>query len=242
MRTRFLDVDFDRLTMDELIGRLAAVGPDAPFGYIVTPNVDHLVKIARGATPGLRDIVARAAYCVCDSRVLARIAGLRGVTLAVIPGSDLTVAMFDCVIEAGDRICLIGGDAAMAQALRQRFPSVEFVHYQPPMGLLTNDRAIEDAADFAVGQRARFTFLAVGFPQQELIADRIARSPAAGGMALCIGAALDFITNRQRRAPSIVQRAGMEWAYRLASNPRRLWRRYLIDGPAIFRLAWRWRK
>ena len=71
---------------------------------------------------------------------------------------------------------------------------------------------------------------------------RIAEAGDATGCGLCIGASLDFITGRQRRAPRVVQRLGLEWAHRLASQPGRLWRRYLVDGPKIFRLARRWHR
>ena len=84
--------------------------------------------------------------------------------------------------------------------------------------------------------------LAVGSPQQEVLAGRIAAAGGATGCALCIGASLDFIAGRQRRAPRVVQRLGLEWAHRLASQPGRLWRRYLVDGPRIFRLAHAWQR
>jgi exopolysaccharide biosynthesis WecB/TagA/CpsF family protein len=56
-----------------------------------------------------------------------------------------------------------------------------------------------------------------------------------------VGAALDFITGSEKRAPLIARKLGLEWAHRLLSNPRRMWRRYLVEGPAIFLLAYRWR-
>jgi exopolysaccharide biosynthesis WecB/TagA/CpsF family protein len=61
-------------------------------------------------------------------------------------------------------------------------------------------------------------------------------------MAFCIGAALEFITGQTKRAPVLARRLGLEWAHRLLTDPRRLWRRYLVEGPAIFLLALRWRK
>ena len=95
--------------------------------------------------------------------------------------------------------------------------------------------------------RARFTFLAVGSPQQELLAHRVAlRAGAgrddAGGCALCIGAALRFVVGEEKRAPVIMQKLGLEWSYRLGQDPVRLWRRYLVDGPKIFAMVWRWRR
>src|SRR5256885_4320033 len=68
-----------------------------------------------------------------------------------------------------------------------------------------------------------------------------ARSAAgATGMALCIGAGLEFLTGRQKRAPRLARALGLEWAHRLLSDPRRMWRRYLIEGPRIFLLTYRW--
>ena len=78
----------------------------------------------------------------------------------------------------------------------------------------------------------------VGSPQQELIAARVT---GGTGFGLCIGAALEFLTGDQVRAPLVLRKTGLEWAYRLASNPRRLWRRYLVEGPKVFLLAWRWK-
>jgi exopolysaccharide biosynthesis WecB/TagA/CpsF family protein len=79
-------------------------------------------------------------------------------------------------------------------------------------------------------------------PQQEMIAHAIAAQSGARGTALCIGASIDFLTGRARRAPRWMQRLSIEWLHRLLSDPARLWRRYLIEGPRIFAMAWRWRK
>ena len=65
--------------------------------------------------------------------------------------------------------------------------------------------------------------------------------PDAGGTGLCIGASVEFVTGAKRRAPRWMQRLGVEWLHRLLSEPGRLWRRYLVEGPRIFAMAWRWR-
>jgi exopolysaccharide biosynthesis WecB/TagA/CpsF family protein len=107
------------------------------------------------------------------------------------------------------------------------------------MGLRHNVPAQLAAAQFAAAEKARLTILAVGSPQQELLARLIALQADATGIGLCVGAALDFITGTERRAPLAFQKLGLEWFFRLASDPRRLWRRYLVEGPKIFALWWR---
>ena len=243
-RENFLDVAFDVLPRERLVSRIEAVSSESPFQYLVTPNVDHLVRLhRRGAdVPGLAEAYRRADLCVCDSKVLARLAKWRGVSLPVVPGSDLTASLFESVIKDGDRIAIVGGDGAMFDDLRARYPTVRFVQHCPPMGLMRDPAARRAAAEFIASEQARFTFICVGSPQQELIAAEASRIEGGRGMAFCVGAALEFITGRTKRAPRLARRLGLEWAHRLVTDPRRLWRRYLVEGPAIFLLAYRWRK
>lgn len=238
-RTEFLGVEFDRLTQRQVIDFLHKVTPDSPFGYIVTPNVDHMVRLHDGETEaGIAAAYADADLCVCDSRVLSALARMRGLSLPTVTGSDLTAALLEEVLQPGDRVAVVGGHAATVERLSIRYPQLHFVHHSPPMGLRRDGGARQAAADFIAASKCRFTFLAVGSPQQEMIAAEV---KGATGFALCIGAALEFLTGDQLRAPRALQKIGMEWAYRLASNPRRLWRRYLIEGPKIFLLARRWK-
>lgn len=242
-RTEFLDIAFDRLDLEATLAWIAARGADTPFAYLVTPNVDHVVRLEREppASP-VRAAYRAAALCLCDSRVLARLAALAGVRLPVVPGSDLTARLFDSVLSPGERICLIGGDEAMPAELSRRWPGIEIVQHRPPMGLRSRPQAMAEAAAFAASSGARVTLLAVGSPQQELLAHAIAVDPTARGTGLCIGASVEFIVGRKARAPRWMQRAGIEWLHRLLSEPRRLWRRYLVEGPAIFLLTLRWRR
>jgi N-acetylglucosaminyldiphosphoundecaprenol N-acetyl-beta-D-mannosaminyltransferase len=243
-RESFLDVEFDVMPVDDLLARLGQVESNTSFQYVVTPNVDHMVRLLKrhDEFPTLAEIYRNANFCVCDSKVVSLLAKWRGLNLPVTAGSDLTELVFARLVREGDRIAVVGGDEPLLHALERTFPRLSFAQHLPPMGLAHDAGARRAAAEFIVREKPRFTFICVGSPQQEMIAAEAAALPGSGGIALCVGAALEFITGQQRRAPTVLRTLGLEWAHRLATNPRRLWRRYLVEGPAIFLLAYRWRK
>jgi N-acetylglucosaminyldiphosphoundecaprenol N-acetyl-beta-D-mannosaminyltransferase len=242
-RVDFLGVGFDQITLDDVVARLSDVTPRSDYGYIVTPNVDHIVRLSQADDrPALLPMYAGADLCVCDSRVLGLIARSNGIRLPVVPGSDLTSRLLNDVVKRSDRVAVVGGDADLLEALGDCFPQVGFIHHSPPMGLRHNPSAIREAAKFIAETEARFSLIAVGSPQQEMIATAVRQFAGAKGMALCIGISLDFVTGRQTRAPRWMQKLSLEWAHRLISEPRRLARRYLIDGPRVFLLAARYRR
>lgn len=240
--TEFLAIEFDPREIDEVLEWAINRPPSAPFGYVVTPNVDHIVKLnSRISFVGdFGAAYADASLRVCDSRILALLARLRGVRIPVVPGSDLTVRLIADALKPGERVSIIGGDPAVLDELRRTQPEVHFLQHVPPMGLLTNRPALMDAARFIAENPVRFCLLAVGTPQQEILANLVAQQGGSTGLGFCVGASLDFISGKQKRAPRWLQRARLEWLYRLCCNPRRFWRRYLIEGPRILGLVLRW--
>lgn len=206
------------------------------YAYVVTPNVDHLLRLYDD--PGFRGLYRGADYVLLDSRVIAlTLRLLRRQRLRVCTGSDLTAALLGQVAAPAERIVLVGGTAEQARAIAARYGLTNLRHHQPPMGFIADPAATEACLRF-VEQAApfRFCFLAVGSPQQELLAQRLRTRGTATGLALCVGAALNFISGAERRAPPWMQRAALEWLYRLSNDPARLARRYLIRGPRIFAL------
>jgi N-acetylglucosaminyldiphosphoundecaprenol N-acetyl-beta-D-mannosaminyltransferase len=236
----FLHLKFSGLDLDAATDAVAArASLGAPFSYVVTPNVDHVVSLA--AEPARRPLYEAAWLMLNDSRILEGLARRAGIGLPVATGSDLVERLFDTVIDRHEPITIIGGDDLAVAELKRRYRLSNVRWHRPPMGLKGDPRAIVRAAAFAASQPSRFTFICVGAPQQEMIAYAIAQHGGATGAGLCVGAALDFLSGRADRAPHWMRGAGLEWLHRLAAEPTRLWRRYLVTGPRVFSLFAAWR-
>lgn len=231
-------IEIDDYDLGEALKLVSRFGTDR-FGYIVTPNVDHIIRHYYDRT--FRELYAQASYVLLDSRFLAHTVGLvNRQVLRVCLGSDLTAAILQSVIDPADSAVLVGGTSSQAQILRDRYGLKLLRHIDPPMNFISDPRAVEAVLQEieAIGE-FRFCFLAIGSPQQEIIAQMLKARGKARGLALCVGASINFLTGLEQRAPVWMQEAGLEWLYRLTRNPRRLWKRYLVRGPRIFWLLWR---
>ena len=228
-----MTVQFNDCDLPEFIEIAAKFGTNS-FAYAVTPNVDHLIRFCDD--PSFRDLYKSADFILLDSRFLAyllRIAA--GLRLPTCPGSDVTARLFDEVIQADDKVVVVGGSEAQARSLENRYGLRSLRHLNPPMGFIDDPAAVETCLRFVENESPfRFCLLAVGCPQQEVLAKALQSRARARGLALCVGASINFLTGSERRAPQWVQRLGFEWLYRLASDPGRLAKRYLVRGPRIF--------
>lgn len=242
----FLDLQFAVLNLDAVARWVRDAMAAAQFRYVVTPNVDHVVRLHNDTAAAWHAgfaIAERAAdLCVNDSRILAKLARAAGLSLPIVPGSDLTRVLIDGGVPAGTRIALIGGSESDATWLRGRLAAADVRHFIPPMGVRDSAPAQQAIVDFVEADQPHLTLFAIGAPQSEIVAHQIRQRGKARGVALCIGASIEFLTGAKRRAPKFMQRMGLEWAFRLLSEPRRLWRRYLVEGPPIFAIWWRWRR
>ena len=211
---------------------IAARSPDAPFGYVVTPNADHLTRLRRH--PTLRPLYDNALLRVLDSRVVVLLGRGLGLAMpAVATGSDVTAHLLAEHASRGERVTIVGLDPAYIPALVARTGITWPAHHNPPMGFGRDPAAVRSAVDFVLANPSRFVFLAVGSPRQEALALAIAATGKATGTGLCIGSALAFLAGAEPRAPHWMQAHGLEWLFRLTRDPVRLWRRYLLDCPAV---------
>ena len=167
--------------------------------------------------------------------------------IPLVTGSDLVAALLAALNAPGSpaRKVLVAGpqDEAVA-ALRAVFPNVEVEVMPAPSGLAKSPVLRSEVARACRARPWDILLLCVGGPAQQLIAREIETLGRPNGVALCVGAAIDFATGRRKRAPAWMQQRGLEWAYRLWREPARLWRRYLVESPrfsALRPLAPAWR-
>jgi N-acetylglucosaminyldiphosphoundecaprenol N-acetyl-beta-D-mannosaminyltransferase len=117
----------------------------------------------------------------------------------------------------------------LQEKLRLTRPSISVVGESPPFRPLTDDD-LREAADRIRASDADLLWIGLGTPKQDLVAERL-RELGAAPVILCVGAAFDFWAGTKSRAPLWMQRIGLEWVHRLLSEPKRLWRRYLLENP-----------
>lgn len=226
-------LELDNQDLTQFVRTAAQFGTER-FGYVVTPNADHVIRFYDD--PSFRATYAGAEFALSDSRFLSYVLKLtKGLNVPVCTGSDLTAQLIARVAQPHDRLVLIGGSTEQAATLTQKFGFTDLRHVNPPMGFIRDPAAVAEVLDFIEQQSPfRFCLLAFGCPQQEIIAQKLKQRGVARGLVLCIGASVDFMTGKEKRAPRLLQQLGLEWAFRLAQSPRRLFKRYVIRGPRVF--------
>ncbi len=235
----FLGLRFGLLSQREAV-RLVIARCGRAYRYVVTPNAYHVAAV-HDEPARLLPIYRGAWLSLCDSRILRALARLEGRTLPLVTGSDLVAALFFALnisdVESHQRrLLIVGPPPDAATALRAAYPRLEFDILPAPAGLASNAELPLVVARACVEKSWDILLLCVGCPAQELIARQIGELGRSTGVALCVGAAIDFLSGSRVRAPLWLRKLSLEWAYRLAQEPRRLWHRYLVESPKIFRI------
>jgi N-acetylglucosaminyldiphosphoundecaprenol N-acetyl-beta-D-mannosaminyltransferase len=206
-------------------------------GAVFTPNVDHVVLAEYD--PRFRGAYARADLCVADGRIVVWAAELLGSPLpGKVSGSDLVWPLLRRASDRGWRVYLLGGGRGVAERaaaeMRRRLPELRIVGVAAPAIDMSEPAARRDPVVAEIRRvRPDLVLVALGAPKQELFIDEA--GPRLGASVLLgLGATLDFVAGTVRRCPRWVSSIGLEWLFRLAREPRRLWRRYLVRDPAFF--------
>jgi N-acetylglucosaminyldiphosphoundecaprenol N-acetyl-beta-D-mannosaminyltransferase len=225
-------------SIEEVLGRLGAPRQDRAT-VVAVCNV-HSVMSARRSV-GLRTALDQADLATPDGMPLVwALRALYGIEQERVAGPDLMSEALSRP-EVGPHF-LYGGSASTLErleaAINASHPSARLAgSMSPPFGPLSTYDLDSDCAKIRESG-AKVVWVGLGMPKQELWMDAAAgRLP--GISLIGVGAAFDFLAGTVRRAPGWVQRSGLEWAFRFAQEPRRLWRRYLVNNPAFLAIFFR---
>jgi exopolysaccharide biosynthesis WecB/TagA/CpsF family protein len=226
-------------SMSEAVSSIVSAAQQGESFSVCTLNLDHVVQLQRKSD--FRAAYRRARFVTADGFPIAILSRLTGSPVERTTGADLIAPL--CA-EAGRRqipIYLLGSNKLTlhrtARRLAKRFPGLKVVgSYAPGGNFDSYSEEADDAIHMIRTSGAQLCFIALGAPRQEIFAARCLDEISGIGL-LCIGAGLDFIANTQARAPSFTQKLGLEWAWRMVTNPRRLAPRYARCIAVIPRLV-----
>jgi N-acetylglucosaminyldiphosphoundecaprenol N-acetyl-beta-D-mannosaminyltransferase len=226
-------VDFHSLKLEAYVAHILRGLEIGRRGWVVTINLDHHRRALRD--PASAALCARASLRVADGMLTVFASRLQGTRLpARVAGSDLVPALARAAARCGRSLYLLGGAPGAAEGARDVLlaanPTLRIAGLACPEPGFERDpgeleriaRALEQAAPDIV-------LVALGSPKQEILIDRL-REQLPRAWWLGVGITLSFLSGHVRRAPRWMQATGLEWLHRLAQEPRRLARRYLVEG------------
>ena len=231
-RVNVAGVGVDDLTEDETVARIDELLSDGEPHYMSVVNAAKIVAASRDEK--LRQVIAEAGLVTADGMSVVWASRLLGQRLRErVTGIDLFERLVEHAARRGLRVYFLGARDEAVRGVVERFarkhPGLQVAGYRN--GYFSAEES-EHIAEQIRASAADLLFVAMGSPAQEYwIASNIARAGAR--FALGVGGSFDHLSGQARRAPRWMQRAGMEWLYRLMREPRRLWRRYLI-GNTLF--------
>ena len=221
----------EQQVVDEVFGALTGRSGLPHGGWIVTPNVDVLRQIARSTD--VRNLVTHADMFLADGMPLIWASRVQGTPLPErVTGAALLPRLSERAATEHRRVFLLGGAegvaAAGVTALRERHPDIAADGWSPPFGVEATPEGMAEIRARVSAAAPDLVFCSFGFPKQERVICAL-RDLLPNAWFVGCGAALDFAAGKVSRAPDWMQRSGLEWVHRLWKEPRRLFRRYIID-------------
>lgn len=232
--TTLLGVEFACMTEYQAVAWICERTADGQGSFVITANLDHLRRCK--VDDSYRELVHQADLVVADGMPLIWASRLQGPPLLPerVAGSSMTIALCEEAARRGLSMFLLGGDEGVAEraALRlvEKHPAIRIAgHHCPPFGFEHDASEMDRIRTILKEARADIILVALGSPKQEkLIRDIREVSPRSCWIG--VGISLSFITGDVVRAPVWVQKSGLEWLHRLVQEPRRLFKRYIIQG------------
>jgi len=230
----------DNVSYGEAINMIINLVEIKKSSYVVTPNVDHVMRLQKDEE--FVKIYKNAALHLCDGIPLLWAAKWLGMSLKEkISGSDLFPGLCRVAYKEGYRIFFLGGKIGAVSESRKileiRYPGIQICGaYCPPIGFENDIDENNKIVEMIKAVKPDILFVGVGSPKQEKWIYRH-KEELQVPVSIGIGATFDFVSGMVKRAPIWMQKSGLEWFWRLMMEPKRLWKRYLIDDPVFFWLV-----
>ena len=244
-RKRLLNISVDDLSMNEAVEAVDKLVKAKENAYVVTPNVDHIIKVEHDLE--FRKIYEDADLILTDGMPLIWISKfLKNPIKEKVSGSDLFPKICQLSAEKGYKMFLLGageGVAKIAQInLERKFPGLNICGtYSPPMGFENDKKELSKIMGILQHSQADILIVGLGCPKQEKFIYKY-RKEYKIAVSLALGASIDFEAGKVKRAPVWMQKCGLEWFYRLCKEPKRMFKRYIVDDMKIFAIFIKYRK
>ncbi|HEX6457339.1 MAG TPA: WecB/TagA/CpsF family glycosyltransferase [Thermoleophilaceae bacterium] len=239
-RVSLMGMEIDHVTESEAVAAIRESLSAGRGGWVITPNLEHLRRFCK--EPNLQRYFAQADLVLADGMPLVWASRLRGTPLpARVAGSDLIWSLSMEAARAGRSVFVLGGTREAgweaARRLRDRCPGLRIAGMvYPPHGFENDPAAMDQLVETLALVKPDIVYVGLGFPKQEAVIAHL-REHLPETWFLGIGISIGFVGGAVARAPQWMQRCGLEWLHRLAQEPRRLARRYLVHGlPFALRL------
>ena len=241
-RKRILNAQVDDVDQNSAIRIIMGWCKLRQTNIVVNPNLDCLVKLHE--IPRLREIYKGAGLVLADGWPLVLWSQLSGRPVPRVVGSDLIIPLCRAAANKGYSIFLFGTTfdslTGAARHLTRLIPNLTIAGvYSPPLGFGSSTADYELALSAINSAEPDILFIALGVPKQEFFADEI-RNKVKSSAIICVGASLDFLSGKQKRAPKIVRKLRLEWFWRIIVEPRRVGPRYLRQFIKFPELLWRY--
>lgn len=245
MKQKMFNINIDNITTEECLNKIDKFINDGSFHYLVTPNVDHIVKLSNDEE--FMNVYNNADIVVTDGMPLVWYSKIiKKPIVEKISGSDLFPKVCEMASNKGYKIFLLGAADGIAEIakkkLENKYSGLNIVGtYSPKYGFEKNQEEINKILHIVNEKKPDILAVGLGAPKQEKFIYKY-KNKLRVPISLAIGASIDFEAGNMKRAPKWMQNSGLEWFYRLMKEPRRMFKRYIIDDSKFIKIMFKYYK
>lgn len=243
-KIKLLNVNIDNLTLSEAVDEVDKLIKKKEPSYIVTPNVDHVVRLEEDLE--FKKSYDNASLVLTDGMPLVWISKLKNSGIKErVCGSDLFPKVCELAAKKGYKVFLLGAAEGVAEIaaknLKAKFNNLHICGiYSPKYGFEKSEVEINKIVNLVNESQPDILVLGLGTPKQEKFIYQY-RETLKVPVTLAVGASIDFEAGKVKRAPMWMRKIGLEWFYRLCKEPKRMFKRYILTDLKIIKLIFKYR-